>query len=347
MDHGALPFDDQLRVPRLRVQHLLVGLGLAGVLLATEFAISAMEMHVLRNSPTAKSLNVAAILSALIPWWTRLLQAFTIVGFAAALVGTAVLLRAKFRRISDRLQPGHWLVLSLAIGGALVAIARPFELLDLALFYSYRKWPDKVLVAVTLINIISVGGIRGVAAARLRDGWKWRALLALCATNALQSLILFATKCYPSSQVQPWMPVLAWLLPCWWVFLLLTTAAVVVMDRPRWSARDWAHWLGVSLWMLHAAAMLLLLLGAPWILGISRPAAKRDMSAEAGTDALRLKGTVHQRLGWKAEDFFTDAGVISLCKAIEAKDLAAINRLVKSGVNVRGQKGGAKGDILL
>jgi hypothetical protein len=48
----------------------------------------------------------------------------------------------------------------------------------------------------------------------------------------------------------------------------------------------------------------------------------------------RIKGPPHERLKWKAENFFTDSGVISLCKAIEAKDLAEIDRLVKSGVNV-------------
>ena len=48
----------------------------------------------------------------------------------------------------------------------------------------------------------------------------------------------------------------------------------------------------------------------------------------------RVTGPPHQRLKWKAEDFFKDAGVVSLCKAIEAKDLREIDRLVKSGVNV-------------
>ena len=45
-------------------------------------------------------------------------------------------------------------------------------------------------------------------------------------------------------------------------------------------------------------------------------------------------GHPHHRLKWKAEDFFSDPGVISLCKAIEAKNLGEIDRLVKSGVNV-------------
>ena len=42
----------------------------------------------------------------------------------------------------------------------------------------------------------------------------------------------------------------------------------------------------------------------------------------------------HQRLKWRAEDFFTDKGVVALCKAIEKKDITEIDRLVKSGVNV-------------
>jgi uncharacterized protein len=44
--------------------------------------------------------------------------------------------------------------------------------------------------------------------------------------------------------------------------------------------------------------------------------------------------TPHQRLKWKAEEFFTDKGVIALCKAIEKRDIAEIDRLVKSGVNI-------------
>lgn len=48
----------------------------------------------------------------------------------------------------------------------------------------------------------------------------------------------------------------------------------------------------------------------------------------------RRYGPPHQRLDWKADDFFTDANVLSLCKAIEAKDLNEIDRLVNSGVDV-------------
>jgi hypothetical protein len=333
MSRDPLPCDEHLRVPRVRAVHLIVVVALSGGLLAADFTISAMQTQTLRNSPTAQSLNVDAIVSALIPGWTRLLRAFTIPGFAAALVGSAVLLRQKRRRASSALQPGHWLVLSLALGGALAAIARPFELLDLVLFYSQR-WPSKVLVAVALLNVVAVGAIRGVAAVRLRDGWQWRLLLALCAASALQGLFLLAVACYPSSRVWSWMPVLAWLLPCWWAFLLLTGAAVAIIDWPHWGDRDWAHWLGVSLWTLYGTATLLLVLAAPWALGISRAPAKHATGSGEATEALRAKGPAYRRIDWKADDFFADPGAISLCEAIEAKDLAAIARLANSGVNV-------------
>jgi hypothetical protein len=44
--------------------------------------------------------------------------------------------------------------------------------------------------------------------------------------------------------------------------------------------------------------------------------------------------TIHQRCGWKAEDYFTDPKVIALCRAIEANDLAEMDRLVKAGADV-------------
>ena len=47
--------------------------------------------------------------------------------------------------------------------------------------------------------------------------------------------------------------------------------------------------------------------------------------------------TIHQRCGWKAEDYFTDRKVIALCRAIEANDLAEMERVVKAGADVNAQ----------
>lgn len=52
-----------------------------------------------------------------------------------------------------------------------------------------------------------------------------------------------------------------------------------------------------------------------------------------------MRKTYHQRYGWKAEDYFIDPRVIALCRAIEANDLAEMERLVQAGadVNARGK----------
>lgn len=49
--------------------------------------------------------------------------------------------------------------------------------------------------------------------------------------------------------------------------------------------------------------------------------------------------TLHERLDWQAEKYFTDPQVIALCRAIEANDLREIDRLVAAGadVNARGK----------
>ena len=59
----------------------------------------------------------------------------------------------------------------------------------------------------------------------------------------------------------------------------------------------------------------------------------------AGCGAMNLLPgrSIHQRCGWKAEDYFTDPKVIMLCRAIEANDLAEMERLVKAGADVNAQ----------
>jgi uncharacterized protein len=51
--------------------------------------------------------------------------------------------------------------------------------------------------------------------------------------------------------------------------------------------------------------------------------------------------TWHQKVGWKAEDYFTDPKVIALCRAIEANDLSEMDRLIAAGaeVNAKGKDG--------
>ena len=60
-----------------------------------------------------------------------------------------------------------------------------------------------------------------------------------------------------------------------------------------------------------------------------------------GRGGLFASRAFHQRCGWRAEEYFADPLVIALCRAIEAKDLAEMERLVKDGadINARGKDG--------
>lgn len=60
-------------------------------------------------------------------------------------------------------------------------------------------------------------------------------------------------------------------------------------------------------------------------------------AAGCGVPQLLPGCTIHQRCGWKAEDYFTDPQVISLCHAIEEADLDEMERLVKAGADVNAQ----------
>lgn len=57
------------------------------------------------------------------------------------------------------------------------------------------------------------------------------------------------------------------------------------------------------------------------------------LSCSVGCAQGSLK-SFHKKVGWKAEDFFEDAKVIALCKAIEASDLKEMERLIKAGADV-------------
>ena len=72
------------------------------------------------------------------------------------------------------------------------------------------------------------------------------------------------------------------------------------------------------------------------------------VSSAAGCGYLDLLPgrTIHQKCGWKAEDYFADPKVIALCKAIEANDLAEMERLVKAGADVNAQGKGKMTPLL-
>ena len=311
-------FNEQLRIPKIRALYLVIWLGLAVALVAIDATISAMQMRALQK---------ATHISLLVPWWTHLARAFAVAAFAACLVGSYVLVQSRRFRVLSRLQPGHWLVLLLALGGILASIAVPFEWVAASESSSPScgRWGCAVLV---LSSLLVVGVSYGFAVVRLRDAKRWRVILVFGLADAFLGIILSAPR--GMSGALHWSGVSPWLGPCWWILLVLVAMAVVTIDVRCRINRDWLHWLGVSLWTLGSARKLLLAIVAIVI-------AQRGLLDTSGTQ-VRLgglpNGLPYERLGWDADGFFTDQGVLSLCRAIEGRNLREIERLVKSGVDV-------------
>lgn len=66
----------------------------------------------------------------------------------------------------------------------------------------------------------------------------------------------------------------------------------------------------------------------------------------ANPAAIRSATTWHRKFRWQAEDYFDQPQVIALCRAIEANDLVAIDRLVAAGANVNAQGKGRMTPLL-
>jgi uncharacterized protein len=64
------------------------------------------------------------------------------------------------------------------------------------------------------------------------------------------------------------------------------------------------------------------------------------------TDVKAIKSTWHNKCGWEAEAYFDDPQMIALCHAIEASDIAEIDRLVATGANVNAQGKGKMTPLL-
>ena len=305
-----------MHAPRIGVAQLLVWFGITTALVALDAAMY-----------TARWLNLADILHVYVvtPWWNPGIRLLSIVTFSSCLVGVVVLIRSYRMQASRRLQPGHWIILSLALGGALAVATKPLELVAL-----YLGWGFSAVYARRWFNLLAVGMFYCFAAFRLRNATRWKVLFGFLSANSILGAIAFFAMEYYTSVCMRFYP---WFLLSWLAILLALALVVLVFDWRQRTARDWVHWLGVSLWGFENLAVLLFLLAAVLHLDVFTGPPKRTMMV-GNPGAFQAKRPAHKWINWKAEDFFTDHGVISLCRAIEAHDLREIEQLVKSGVDV-------------
>ena len=172
------------------------------------------------------------------------------------LVASGVLIRSRCLRMLGRLQPGHWLVLILATGGILACVARSccfaqtlastcplarqYQCIDADFIASRRCGGSFRVCSHSFAGCRTMEGSAGLRRSRF--------LLPRCAVHAIMVHTVFPEDGRVLSQVHTGV--------CRGGSLIVAVIAVVVLalDWPHRVTRDWAHWLGASLWTLGSVA---------------------------------------------------------------------------------------------
>jgi hypothetical protein len=236
---GTSPFADQLCVPQFGILHILILTTITAILLKLQLA--------LQDIPSASQLPEAY------RWSIKISQSVWAVVFAAGLVGSGVLIRAKCYTMFSRLQPGHWIVLVTTLQSIVWLVMWPvYRLLEsngtMALWvYS---------IATTLLSVpIAIAFLYG--AKRLRDGRRWKILLgakalgeAAAAAMAAITVVLAITG-RSGDFPYAWFRAINGGSQLWSVLVLMMLLVAVLLDIPRRASRDWLHWLGVATLGLH------------------------------------------------------------------------------------------------
>jgi hypothetical protein len=230
---GQPPADDHFGPPQLGIIHLLAWMTVTAVLLKLSLAINSFHHSALSETVFSKVMNSA---SAAV--------------YAAGIVGFAVLVRAWRRGSMGRLQPGHWMILILAIviivwfvDFAIVSLLKQTELLPLL----QPSTLYQVIMCMLSVLLVS-SALWFWAARRTADGRRWKALFGLyCASSAIEWFEYLSVALGPLSYFRDFTYLVGQFNSCaLLVALLVATLTTVLLDCARGPRRDGLHWLGVA-----------------------------------------------------------------------------------------------------
>jgi hypothetical protein len=228
------PFVDQLRIPQFGILTLMLWTAATAALLSLNLTLAGDSIG---HGPTAAL------------WVHRVSQTIDAIILAAALVGSGVLIQARCYTMLNRLQPGHWLVMIVSLEFVLhIAAQLLYPVLQLN---GIGSMPIVQGVAVVTTGLITAAYV--LAFLKLRDAKRWKVLMGAKAIAAIMTtLVLLVMLVLWLLSPSPYGPAtsLAWiyLFPsiCSLVaFLMLPVVAG--LDLFRNAARDWLHWLGVTI----------------------------------------------------------------------------------------------------
>jgi hypothetical protein len=230
----AAPAVDYLEPPRLGIIHLLAWTAAAAVFLSISSAVLRADSDFLSHLNAAGRIFHRAIIAA-----NGLLH-------GAALVGAVVVVRARLRQRSRRLQPGHWLL----IVGTAAALVRMVVWALLALIEHLTRLDDDNGMGAMGLGIVLAFGVplmtygAGYWLATLvgKAPLRWKVLFGFLGTMSLLRALGCLAVLTPMGFY-----VLGFVFNSFWAILMGVFFAVVfVIDLAARGRRDWLHWLGVA-----------------------------------------------------------------------------------------------------
>jgi hypothetical protein len=180
-------------------------------------------------------------------WLEMSFRSLWAIVFAASLVGSSVLVRAKCYPMFSRLQPGHWIILITAASGLLWGVIWAIYYRLVCHDGDLIQWG--FLVSTTLFDLLTAIAWL-YAAKRLLNGRGWRILFGALALGSVAAaatavLTMVALTFYAWNVGYTLERAIFNASRPWAVVRLVVLLAAVVLDIPRRASRDWLHWLGV------------------------------------------------------------------------------------------------------
>jgi hypothetical protein len=225
------PFAEYYRPPHLGIIHLLAWTAATAVLL--KFSMAMEMIQDTGGSSMPPSMRV----------FQQIFGFIYSTAFAAGIVGTCIVLRAKMSRLPGRLQPGHWLLL-IATVSSLLSLARwAFYVLAETTGLVGSFSPSWILVLFGLEEIICSGMYFGATLA-CRAAKRWKVCFAvLAAVNFMRGVLSVGSVLLDS----PSWAISFSSLPLGSMIVGLVLLLAVLVDLRRGPRRDWLHWLGVAI----------------------------------------------------------------------------------------------------
>ena len=224
---------EQFHSPRLGIIHLLAWTAAAAALMKLAMALGWLGSLL---GDVSRLLRIIFIT----------VNSVQLMAFAASIVGTAVILHARFRGVPGRLQAGHWMLVVATSASVLTLLLWVLLSVGHDFLVSESPWlAYYCLLAIQGSTNLLLAILWLVVILRMRESPRWKALFGFfVARNVICCFIylvaiFFETPFYSFRDLAE--------QPVGSAVGLFALPLVVLIDLRHHVSRDWLHWLGVAI----------------------------------------------------------------------------------------------------